>query len=351
MTAELEAVGDIATGALLGRAVEPHAGEAPGSGAAHGLCLNCGTALIGEYCHVCGQNEHVHRTLGSIGHDLLHGVFHFEGKIWRTIPMLVLHPGALTRRYIAGERARFVSPLALFLFMVFLVFAMVHTFSGDFAPMPPAARATAIKNLDTDIAEIKAEIDAAQAKPGSTSASDLATQQSTLTGLYSARNALVRGEAGGTDFTIKKVNSGWAAVDKAAAKAQANPGLMLYKLQTSAYKYSWLMIPISTLFVALLFLWRRQYKMYDHAIFVTYSLAFMIGVVVVLSLLGRIGAPEFIITTIIIAAPPIHMFAQLRGAYQLRKRSALWRTIALLIFAFLALLTFAILLLAKDFAG
>lgn len=351
MTAELEAVGDIATGALLGRAVEPRAGEAHGDGGAHGLCLNCGTALIGQYCHACGQNEHVHRTLGSIGHDLLHGVFHFEGKIWRTIPMLAFHPGELTRRYVAGERARFVSPLALFLFMVFLVFATIHSFSGEFGTLPPAARANAVKNIDADIAETKAQIATAEATPGTMSASDLTTLQSSLAGLYTARTVVNGGQANGNDLTIAKVNTGWAALDKGAAKAQANPGLMLYKLQTSAYKYSWLLIPISTLFVALLFLWRRQYKMYDHAIFVTYSLAFMMGVVVVLNILGRISAPEFIFTTIILAVPPIHMFAQLRGAYQLRKRSALWRTLALLIFAFLALFTFVILLLAKDFAG
>jgi len=36
-------------------------------------------------------------------HDLLHGALHFEGKMWRTLPMLVLRPGKLTRRYIEGR--------------------------------------------------------------------------------------------------------------------------------------------------------------------------------------------------------------------------------------------------------
>ncbi len=43
--------------------------------------------------------------------------------------------------------------------------------------------------------------------------------------------------------------------------------------------------------------------------------------------------------------PPVHMFAQLRGAYSLRKRSAAWRTVALLTFAFTTLLAFIVLLL------
>jgi hypothetical protein len=100
----IEAIGDAATGALVGRAVEPEAGESAGH-THETRCLNCGCDLIGDYCHCCGQQAHVHRTVGAFWHDLLHGVLHFEGKIWRTLPMLALRPGELTRRYIAGERA------------------------------------------------------------------------------------------------------------------------------------------------------------------------------------------------------------------------------------------------------
>lgn len=353
MTGEIEAVGDIATGALLGRAIEPRAGESQGRGPAHGICLNCGTALIGEYCHACGQNAHVHRTLGSIGHDLLHGVFHFEGKIWRTVPMLVLHPGTLTRRYIAGERARFVSPLALFLFTVFLMFATIHTFSGEFGgtSMTAGQRADATKRLDADIAQANAELQKDKAAPGDKTAADLATLNAKIEGMKTARAAITGLTPGDRNFTFTDIKTGWPALDHGIAKANANPGLMLYKLQSSAYKYSWALIPISTPFVALLFLWRRQYKVYDHAIFVTYSLAFMMGLVVVLSLLARISAPEWIFSMIVAFAPPIHMFAQLRGAYSLRKRSALWRTIALLVFAFIALIAFCVLLLVMGLSG
>lgn len=126
----IEAVGDIATGTVLAAAVELHGGPRDGDG--HGRCANCGAARIGSYCHICGQNGHVHRTIAGFGHDLLHGVFHFEGKIWRTLPMLLLKPGELTRRYIHGERAKFVSPLAGFLFCTFLMFAVVGGLAGEF---------------------------------------------------------------------------------------------------------------------------------------------------------------------------------------------------------------------------
>ena len=350
MSGGIEVAGDIATGALIGRAVEPRAGEAHAGDAAHGLCLNCGTALIGDYCHACGQAEHVHRTLSSIAHDLLHGVFHFEGKIWRTLPMLALHPGALTRRYVAGERARFVSPLALFLFSVFLMFAVIHSFSGDFDSIDssPAGREQRVAKVDAVIAKTMDKLKAAEAKQKADPASDggdVADLKEALSKLQTARDTIAVSKGGHTNVNIKSWASGWAAVDRGIAKANANPGLALYKLQSSAYKFSWALIPISVPFVALLFLWRRKYKLYDHAIFVTYSLSFMMLLVVALSLGGMVGLSAGMITLVALLAPPGHMFAQLRGAYSLRKRSALWRTIALMIFAFIALVAFTMLLL------
>ena len=53
--------------------------------------------------------------------------------------------------------------------------------------------------------------------------------------------------------------------------ALKNPQLLLYKMQSSAYKFSWALIPISIPFVWLLFFWRREFHLFDHAIFVTYS--------------------------------------------------------------------------------
>jgi hypothetical protein len=54
--------------------------------------------LAGAYCAACGQPAHIHRALVSLGHDILHGVFHCDGKFWRSLPELALHPGRLTRR-------------------------------------------------------------------------------------------------------------------------------------------------------------------------------------------------------------------------------------------------------------
>ena len=131
---EIDAIGELAQGGLTARAVEPAAGDGAATRGGHThetACLNCGTPLIGSHCHACGQRGHVHKTLGAFFHDLLHGVLHFEGKIWRTLPMLAWRPGQLTREYIDGRRASYVSPIALFLFTIFLMFAVFSALGAD----------------------------------------------------------------------------------------------------------------------------------------------------------------------------------------------------------------------------
>lgn len=356
MTGGLEGAGDAVTGGLAARAVEPAAGEARNED--HETCLNCGTALIGSYCHNCGQTGHVHRSIAAIGHDIAHGVFHFEGKIWRTLPMLAFRPGELTRRYVHGERARFVSPLALFLFTVFLMFAVINTFGGhletelvDPASIPQihveTERQLAIQRKGVEITERK--LAEARARGGETAAlqDDLGTRRAMVGELEEAQRRM----AGGDAPDLAKVKTGWAKLDKGLAKMNANPNLALYKIQSSAYKFSWALIPISVPFVWLMFAWHRRRHLYDHAIFVTYSLSFMSLLVIALTAIGLLGAPNWIIVPAILLIPPLHMYRQLKGAYELGRVGALIRSILLLIFSTIALLVFLLFLLGLGLLG
>lgn len=333
---EIDAAGEAMTGALLARTVEPVAGEHGGS--SRGLCLNCGTALIGPHCHRCGQPGHVHRTIGAIGHEILHGVVHFEGKLWRTLPLLAWRPGELTRRYIAGERARFVSPMALFLFSVFTMFA-VFSMAGL---SPPA-----------DLGQAQEEI----ARGFNDGASGARTGMQRLRNEYVRRRdalpagdprrarldtriedldrKLARGEANqvrvfGQPQRKGEINTGWPRLDEGIEKTLKNPSLALYKLQSNSYKFSWLLIPLSLPFVWLMFAWKRRYHGFDHAVFVTYSIAFMSLLFIVVTILGSIGVSSEVLIAATLLIPTWHMYRQLRGAYSLRRWTAALRTLFLL---------------------
>lgn len=158
MTDDISAAADIATGVIASRAIEPDAGE----GASGPLiCLNCHAQLLSNHCAHCGQKAKVHRSISAFWHDILHSVLHFDGKIWRTLPLLAWYPGELTRRYVHGERAKFVSPIALFLFCVFLSFAVFSWLTPSSISLENSAPATAqeaANALDKDRAEIVADI-------------------------------------------------------------------------------------------------------------------------------------------------------------------------------------------------
>ncbi|MDG2533518.1 DUF3667 domain-containing protein [Sphingomonas sp. HITSZ_GF] len=354
MVGDIEAAGELATGALLGRAVEPNAGE--GHGAGHGMCLNCGTALIGSHCHNCGQAGHVHRSLHAIGHDILHGVFHFEGKLWRTLPMLAWRPGELTRRYIAGERARFVSPMAIFLFSVFAMFA-VFSWVGISTPTemnagnlkPAAAIDYARKDAQQDLA--KAQRKLAQATDEDDKAEyreRIADAQNDLAGFDKAAKALGNGTV---KVTASEVHTGWHALDHGIEKWQKNPALMMYKLQSASYKFSWLLIPLSIPFLWALFFWKRQYKLYDHAVFITYSITFMSLFYIVVAVVAAIGLGGAWLALAALAIPFVHITRQLQQAYLLGWFSAIMRAWVLTFFIGWILAIFFLILLALGMFG
>jgi hypothetical protein len=360
MVSGIEGVGEAVTGGLLARAAEPETGE---DGHTHETrCLNCGAELAGPYCHGCGQKGHVHRTLTAFWHDLAHGVLHFEGKIWRTLPLLAWRPGELTRRYVDGERARFVSPIALFLFSVFLMFAVFSLIGGPFgtsdAPQVNRGAAADIERerdqLSRRIANLQRQRRDAAARRQPTAAIDddlrQLRQQRRVLGAAESLVLVPSSAPEGSAKTIDlrgDVDTGWPWLDRAIGKAQENPSLLIYKLQNNAYKFSWALIPISVPFVWLLFLHRRRYrafKAYDHVVFVTYSIAFMSLALIALSLLRPLGVGEALIGLAITFVPPIHMYRQLRGAYSLSWFSALWRTAMLILFAVWAATLFMLLL-------
>jgi hypothetical protein len=328
-----ESIGSVAEGALVARAVEPDRGA--GGHFHESACLNCGTALAGTYCHACGQQAHLHKTAGAFLHDLLHGVLHFEGKTWRTLPVLAWRPGLLTRCYIDGHRARYVSPMALFLFSVFLMFAVFQA-AGMSPPadlqvpdeigVPQQSVAQAGQGIAQQRADVERRIAALPANDPSREG-----LQAELDGLEQGEQlvTLAQGENGKITSRIDSFESGSPFIDHLIEKWRKNPSLMLYKLQANSYKFSWLLIPLSLPFMALIFAWRRRFGLYDHAVFVTYSLSFMTLLFVVITVLAQLGVPGGLLAGAALVLPILHIYRQLRGGYELTRFSALWRTVVL----------------------
>jgi hypothetical protein len=98
-------------------------------------CANCHYAFEpdrpDEFCPRCGQQNHsTDISFGHVLEEFLEGVFHFDGKVFRTARLLLLKPGELTRRFLAGQRVPYVPPIRLYVFISFIFFLLLGWMAG-----------------------------------------------------------------------------------------------------------------------------------------------------------------------------------------------------------------------------
>ena len=94
-------------------------------------CLNCGTEVIGRYCHVCGQENLEPKE--SFWHLITHFFYdftHFDGKFFSTLRYLIIKPGFVSSEYIKGRRASYLHPIRMYVFtsaFFFIIFFWIFT--------------------------------------------------------------------------------------------------------------------------------------------------------------------------------------------------------------------------------
>ncbi|MGK5013349.1 DUF3667 domain-containing protein [Janthinobacterium sp. MDB2-8] len=95
-------------------------------------CHNCATHAPGNFCSACGQATTVHvPSAREFLHEFVAHYVALEGKLWRTLALLLFRPGALSNEYIAGRRVRYVEPLRVYLTFSILFFAILKFSSPD----------------------------------------------------------------------------------------------------------------------------------------------------------------------------------------------------------------------------
>lgn len=89
----------------------------------HEHCLNCGHPVDKNFCPDCGQeNTHYTVSLGALTRDIWDEFVKFDGKFFATLVPLLFRPGFLTNEYVAGRRARYLSPFKMYLVVSALFF-------------------------------------------------------------------------------------------------------------------------------------------------------------------------------------------------------------------------------------
>lgn len=380
-------IGEDAAGQLVDAALIGASFERGGHGSQHHdeHCQNCGAELAGRFCHACGQRGHVHRSLLHLCEEFFHGLFHLDGKIWRTAPLVLFRPGLLTRRFVEGQRVRFISPIGLFLFSIFLMFFAVATIDASQTPPPgvninmkPADR----EKLKEDLAQARQEIDQATGNAEVLGAAKAALDKAEKTADAAPADAKPKDasppdasppdakpkadEDDDGELFTKPLGFDWRAFSKKLAKKKDihvgwggpeatervraslnDPDLLVYKLRSAASEYSFLLVPASVPFLWLMFFWKRRVYLYDHVIFSLHSLSFMALFVTLLI----VGFEFHFVQRLsnwglwLILIPPVHMFFHLKGTYGIGIFGALWRTFMLSFIAIIVLFCYVVAIL------
>ncbi len=232
-------------------------------------CANCGTRLQGPWCHACGQaatesHRHAHHLIS----ETFESFFHADGRLWRTLPRLIADPDGLTRDYLAGKRASQVPPIRMFLVALFVLFLLGSLLRGgegvfDIPPIGPA-----------DQAELgKAHVD--------------------LDGLSHLGPRAA-------DWLKPRIGA-----------AIAHPDRLGEAMSAKAHDFAFLMLPLSAVILALIFVFRRRFVLFDHFVFSMHSLAFQ-GFLISTVMLAKLVSVQF---GWLLLAAPVHLFFHMRGVY------------------------------------
>jgi hypothetical protein len=392
MTGELEAAAaDSITDVFRGKKKKPFDKQGQ-------PCANCGAPLEGWYCHSCGQNADTHhRTILHLIWEAIEGMFHLDGRLAKTLPLLLFKPGVLAKDYMEGRIARHVPPFRTFLVALLLfIFAAEHAIhqikhhqeveaehrAAELATPQGRAkeagkrRAEAVETRDESLKEAASERDEAlkdpdqdKAKVAAEYADDvqkaharyaeriaradaiekdpkvaqelarkltgraaadqirsmsfeegpdaIETQARALAedqhGVTAPPQAAAHADAAKTkvQFESPVVSGGW--FKERLAKAIENPDYYLLVMFGWAHRLAVLLLPIVGLSLALVYLNKRQYFIYDHLLVATNLLSFsFLANALGLVLPHAVQASYFGILSIWV---PINLFQTLRGGY------------------------------------
>jgi hypothetical protein len=228
-------------------------------------CLNCGAPLAGAHCAACGQASDVHvLSMREVAGDVTHSLLHLDSRVWRTLRLLLLRPGELTREFIAGRHQSYLPPFRLYLAVSILFFAVS-------ALLPD----TTMFGVGSAPEEVRRELETAGVDPASVG------------------QAAAEGQSCNADIPVIFGMNLDEAFNRACERIRADGGAALAdRFASTAPKLMFVFLPLMAA-VALLFYWRPRRLYAEHLVLFLHNHAFtflLIGVIEILNALSATGS-------------------------------------------------------------
>ncbi len=275
-------------------------------------CRNCEAILHGRYCSDCGQSsDDLHRPILHLLWESVEGFTHLDGRLARTLPLLLFHPGQLARDQLEGRRARHVPPVRLFLISLLLFMLSLEGAMGDLR-----------RDHDMTITLRQGStVKVIRATPGQ--------MADVLTGTKTPEQ-IAQGDDGTGRPADDQAKRGSPITDlrpwfrQHTQRALANPGYFELVVFTWAHRLAILLLPIFAIQLALLYAWRTEFYLHDHLIVSVQFLSFVFLLTGLAWLpLGPLHNTAIAVATLWV---PVNLYQLLRGAYGSSVVGALART-------------------------
>ena len=276
-------------------------------------CLNCGAPLAGgQFCQVCGQRDiPPYPSVRELALDAFSEFSGWDGRLAATLRSLVQHPGLLTREFLEGRRARYISPVRLYLGASVLYFLLaanapnLRLDSGDELGL----RVTA-----TTTDSILTPPDSARAQSRAQRVGDLAT------GALENDSAITPAER---EAALKDIESAPPLMRPFLRRAVGDPGGFKRAILETMPRMLFLLLPV---FAAIVAIFYRGRKYPEHLYFAIHLhafifLAFSIGQLLKFTHVSMIAALAGVISLVWI---PIYAILAFRRVYG----GSLGRTVA-----------------------
>ena len=92
-------------------------------------CPNCGSERHSRFCPNCGQNDRNYlRSLIPVLWEITREVFEIDGRLFKSLRLLITRPGQLSTEFSENRRAQYMSPFRMYLFVsILFVFTLSLT--------------------------------------------------------------------------------------------------------------------------------------------------------------------------------------------------------------------------------
>lgn len=364
--------------------------EAAGLGSASGLstgdhhpvksglpCANCETIVEDRFCTTCGQlASDFHRPVWDLVASSLADVFALDGRLWRSLPMLLFRPGRMTRNYLDGKRARYVPPFRMFLMASVIFFLTLFTLGdqmgwynslkidrllengidvgiGEDGEPLPVVTEEGLEELrarveDPDLTPDERELirlELLQAEHGITF-QRIMTDDGRINrdALYDEVTSRLD-----EDATPAEREQAWRAADHAATVYE-NQDRYGARIREWAPRFSLMFLPILAFMLTILYAWHRSRYIYDHVITALHVQTFIYLTATFLIVLAAVNAAwlgELILGGVLVGIA--YLYRQLRVTYETGRFMAALRTLILLFSILIVGVTLGISLVVVSF--